>query len=156
MKTEHSIAEIIKPIEPVMKDFQSAFENEFKNIDTTIKIVKPENVHITLKFLGDSNENLINEINDIIKNSVKDIKPFEITLEGTGVFPNTNYIKIIWVGIKNGNKLENISKKIDNQLSKIGFNKEKRKSILINCSLCNYPTNNNLECNYCKIISELD
>ena len=104
-----------------------AFENEFKNIDTYIKIVNPKNIHITLKFLGDTNENLIDTINEIIMNSVKEIKPFDITLEGAGVFPNTNYIKVIWIGIKNGNQLESISKKVDNHLGKIGFNKEKRK-----------------------------
>ena len=41
MKTEHSISEIIKPIEPVMKDFQSAFENEFKKIQAQYHLTIP-------------------------------------------------------------------------------------------------------------------
>jgi 2'-5' RNA ligase len=104
-----------------------AFENEFKNIDSKIKIVEPKNIHITIKFLGDTNIKLIEEIYDKIKYSVKEIKPFDITLKGTGVFPDTNYIKVIWVGIKNGILLEEISNKIEENLNKIGIEKEKRK-----------------------------
>ena len=104
-----------------------AFENEFKNIDSKIKIVEPNNIHITLKFLGDTDIHLIDDIHKKIEKSVNEIKPFDIKLEGTGVFPNTNYLKVIWVGIKNGQQLEEISNKIDKNLNELGIKKEKRK-----------------------------
>jgi len=101
-------------------------ENEIKNSGAHTKLVEPENIHITLKFLGDTNEEYINKIEEIINNSVKDIEPFEIKLKGMGVFPNQNYIKVIWIGVENGEPIGLIANKIDEGLSKIGFIKEKR------------------------------
>ena len=102
------------------------FEKEIKKIDADIKLVEPQNIHITLKFLGDVGENLIDEIEQIMKDAVKEMKPFTIRLKGTGVFPNHNYVKVIWIGIKDAQPIEIISKNIDEKLSKLGFKKEKR------------------------------
>ena len=101
------------------------FEKEIKETGANVKLVEPENVHITLKFLGDTNESQIDEIGKIIKDAVKEIDPFNIQLKGAGVFPNQNYIKVIWIGIKQGEPIGVIASKIDEQLSKIGFKKEK-------------------------------
>jgi len=97
-----------------------------KNSKTNIKIVEPENVHLTLKFLGDTNENLLGDIEDIIKTSIEDIKPFNLRLKSIGCFPNQNYIKILWIGIEKSEKLKIIAEKIDGKTNKIGFKKEIR------------------------------
>ena len=102
------------------------FENEIKNTGANVKLVEPENVHITLKFLGDTDEGYIDQIEEIIKDAVKQTDSFEIQLKGSGVFPNQNYIKVMWIGIKNGEKIGKIASKIDKQLSELGFEKEKR------------------------------
>jgi len=102
------------------------FEKEIKKTDADVKLVEPQNIHITVKFLGDVDENLIDEIEQIMKDSVKEIKPFTIQLKGTGVFPNQNYIRVIWIGIKEAQVIETISNSIDEKLSKLGFKKEKR------------------------------
>jgi len=102
------------------------FENEIKKTEADLKLVEPENIHITLKFLGDTEEKHLEEIKDIITKSIEDIEPFNIKLKGTGVFPNQNYIKVVWVGIENSGPIAEIAQKIDNQTVKIGFKKEKR------------------------------
>jgi len=71
------------------------FEKEIKETDANVKLVEPENVHITLKFLGDTNETQIDDIDRIMKDAVREIKPFNIQLEGAGVFPNRNYIIVL-------------------------------------------------------------
>lgn len=101
-------------------------ENEIKNIQADLKLVEPENIHVTLKFLGDTDEEKIEEIQEIIKNSVKDIKAFSVKLKGSGVFPNKNYMKVIWVGLENAEKLKEIAEKIDKKLEPLGFKTEKR------------------------------
>jgi 2'-5' RNA ligase len=103
------------------------FEKELKGAGANIKLVEPKNIHITLKFLGDTNEDMIDTIERVIINAVNGITKFNINLEGAGVFPNQKYIKVIWLGIKQGEKLGSIAKKIDEDLSKMGFKKEKRK-----------------------------
>lgn len=102
------------------------FEKEIKETGANVKLVNPENVHITLKFLGDTDEEQTDEIERIIRDSVKEINPFNIQLNGTGVFPNQNYIKVIWIGINQGDQIGTIAYIIDEQLSKLGFKKEKR------------------------------
>jgi len=63
------------------------FEQDIKNTGANVKLVEPENIHLTLKFLGDTDELLIDRIGDIIKDSVKEIESFEIQLKSAGVFP---------------------------------------------------------------------
>ena len=103
------------------------FENKIKDTGANVKLVEPKNVHITLKFLGDAEEEKIDEIEEIMKNAIKDVDPFDIQLKSTGAFPNQNYMKVIWIGINNGEKIGIIANKIDEELSNIGFEKEKRK-----------------------------
>lgn len=101
-------------------------ENEIKNTGADMKLVEPENIHVTLKFLGDTDEEKISEIENIIKNSVKDINTFNIKLKGSGVFPNKNYMKVIWIGLENAEPIGEIAKKMDKQLQNLGFEPEKR------------------------------
>lgn len=102
------------------------FENEIKKTGSDIKLVDPKIVHITLKFLGDTDESLVEKIEEIMKNSVEEIKPFEMQLIGTGVFPDQKYTRVAWIGIKNGEQIGKIANKIEEQVSKLGFEKENR------------------------------
>jgi len=102
------------------------FENEIQKSGADVKLVEPKNIHITLKFLGDVAEDLIADIEQVMKDAVQQIKPFTITLEGTGVFPNQNYIKVVWIGINDVQIIERIARGIDDGLHSLGFKKEKR------------------------------
>lgn len=102
------------------------FQNEINKTGASLKLVEPKNIHITLKFLGDTEETLIDEIEKIMENAVKDIDPFNIQLKGTGVFPNNDYIKVVWIGMSKVEQIADIARKIDEPLSKLGFEKERR------------------------------
>jgi 2'-5' RNA ligase len=102
------------------------FEKAIAKTGADVKLVEPKNIHLTLKFLGDTDENQIDVIEQIIKESVKDITPFSLTLKGTGVFPNERYLKVIWVGIINGDTLATIAQSIDEKILPLGFKKEQR------------------------------
>jgi len=101
-------------------------ENEIEKTGADVKLVEPENIHITLKFLGDTEEKFIEAIEQSMKEAVKAIKPFPITLRGTGVFPNKNYMKVIWVGILDNDQIKPIAQQIDTRLASLGFKKEAR------------------------------
>jgi 2'-5' RNA ligase len=103
-----------------------AFEKEISKTGADVKLVQPENIHITIKFLGDTNESHIDAIEQAMNASVQQVRPFSITLKGTGVFPNQKYIKVLWVGITNTTAIETIAKAIDESLLPLGFPKEKR------------------------------
>ena len=84
------------------------------------KKTEPENLHLTLKFLGEDDENKVEEI----RKKLGEIKfnKFETEIDSLGVF-DENFIKIIWLHLKN---CEQLQKQVDAKLSKIGFKKEKR------------------------------
>ena len=90
-----------------------------------IKIVKLENIHLTLKFLGEITEKKIQEIQEIL-NPIK-FSSFKFKLYSVGVFPNLNRPRVIWLGITNGKKdLSILAKQVDHLLQKVGFQSEKR------------------------------
>jgi 2'-5' RNA ligase len=102
------------------------FENEIAKTGADVKLVESGNIHITVKFLGDTDENYIDAIEQSIKESVLAVKPFPIILKGTGVFPNQNYMKVIWIVITDDGNIETIARAIDEKLEPLGFKKENR------------------------------
>lgn len=89
---------------------------ELKRIQSTLSngiFKKTEDYHITLKFLGEKNDNEIKEI--INKLSQINFKSFELTLDRIGFFPNENFIRVIWVGTKE-QEIYELQKKIDYKL----------------------------------------
>ena len=104
-----------------------AFWSAIKRSGARIKLVEPYNTHITLKFLGNTAESLISNIEEIIKNAVKGLQPFEIELKGSGAFPNPTRPRVVWIGVREGaDILKKIADTIDREVSKLGFEKERR------------------------------
>jgi 2'-5' RNA ligase len=69
---------------------------------TSIKWVVPENLHLTLLFLGEVDELEVLQICKAIAAKCKDIPPFTMAIEGLGAFPNNRHPKILWAGVKEG------------------------------------------------------
>jgi 2'-5' RNA ligase len=85
-----------------------------------IKLVEPEQVHITLKFLGDINETDVDSIASALSNI--NCKPFEARIKGVGVFPKPAYIKVIWLGAE-GN-FEALHNEVERVLLPFKFEKD--------------------------------
>ena len=102
------------------------FVKALRGIDSDLKFVKLDNLHITLKFLGDIDEELVPEIESYMKKAVEGHEPFEIDLKGTGVFPNYRRISVVWAGLDRTEPLADIAEKLDSGLEMMGFRKERR------------------------------
>ena len=87
------------------------------------KWVEKKNLHLTLKFLGDLDENKLETVKRILS-EIK-LKKFKIYLNELGVFPNENVINIIWVGIKPERDIMNLQKRIDEVLLDL-FSKDQK------------------------------
>jgi 2'-5' RNA ligase len=83
----------------------------------SIKPVKAENMHLTLKFIGEIPAKELAEIEQRLREV--EFRPFSLSLSGVGVFPNENYIKVVWVGVKS-DELTNLAAKIEEALAGIG------------------------------------
>ena len=91
-----------------------------------IKWVKPNNLHLTLKFLGPTREDKIEYISDILEDTAGGFTRFNVSVSGFGAFPSSHNPKVIWAGLKADDVLYKIQKDIDISLESLGFVKEKR------------------------------
>jgi len=91
---------------------------------------KPEKLHLTLKFVGDTNEKQLMELCKITRQIAAQLKSFQLQISVTGVFPAERNPRVLWIGVKDeaGNLL-NINKQIEAACVKIGFQPEGRKFI---------------------------
>jgi 2'-5' RNA ligase len=72
--------------------------------------VKPQNMHLTLKFIGETDESNVKELEQKLSNV--QAPKFNCKLRGVGVFPNESYVRVVWVGVESNNALECLAKKI--------------------------------------------
>ena len=89
------------------------------------KLVKKENLHITLKFLGEVEEEKITLINRKLQNCTKEFENFNVKIKGIGVFPSEKRVKVLWVGVEDEENLKKLNEKIEDELKNFGFEKEK-------------------------------
>lgn len=108
---------------PLLENLAKALQNT----GARLRPVRMDQIHMTLKFLGSTDEKLAPKIEDIMKESVRDVRPFEVGLKGTGAFPNMRYIKVIWIGLTNSGPLAQISEFLDKETHTLGFKRESRK-----------------------------
>ncbi len=91
-----------------------------------LKIVRPELLHVTLKFLGDTDEGLTPQIHERIVTACNGIGPFRVRLQGMGAFPSMSNIRVVWVGMQDGEQLGVIAGKLDAALKELGFERDKK------------------------------
>ncbi|KPL02733.1 MAG: hypothetical protein AMJ73_08350 [candidate division Zixibacteria bacterium SM1_73] len=99
-----------------------------KKTNAFVSWVKPGNIHITLKFLGEVPEEKIDEVFSATELALKGAKSFKMNLKGMGAFPDFRRPRVIWIGTgKGGEELSDMANKIEDEMEKIGYPKEKRK-----------------------------
>lgn len=85
-----------------------------------LKLVEPENIHMTIRFLGDITLNICDKVFEEMK--AISFKPFPVYLTGLGVFPSLSYPRVLWAGIAQGaGQLQNIFSQIEPKLQGLGF-----------------------------------
>lgn len=110
-----------------IKQELAGLQDKFKTAGADVKWVKPENVHLTLKFLGNIDEEKAGKVKSILDNIASKYKKFQISLFKIGCFPRLEHPRVVWVGIDQGcADIEEIAKNLEEELEGIGFAKEKR------------------------------
>lgn len=92
-----------------------------------IKWVPVENIHITLKFLGEVSEEIAREIGKRLSPLSASHGAFTITIRGTGVFPSFKRPSVLWIGVDKSEEMEKLYQAIEGSLSELGFPREDRK-----------------------------
>jgi RNA 2',3'-cyclic 3'-phosphodiesterase len=92
----------------------------------SIKWVEEHNIHITLKFLGETEENKIPGINRVLASVAGRQPAFELSLSGTGIFGSAYNPKVIWAGIQPYETLVSLMKTVHEEMEPVGFPRDRQ------------------------------
>lgn len=105
----------------------SAYVSPLRHLPGSVSWVKAENVHLTLKFLGDTAQEKIERIAAVLRDLTRAASPISATVGGSGVFPNEHRPRVLWIGLEeNSGALGKLAAAIDDGLYPLGLPKENR------------------------------
>jgi len=111
-----------------LKNQLLSFIQELMRVSRNIKWIKKHGMHLTLKFLGDLDEEKIPLIESSLEKIAKKFDVFSIQLKGTGAFPpGTKNPRVLWVGITENDRLLDLQTNVEAECELLGFPREKRK-----------------------------
>jgi RNA 2',3'-cyclic 3'-phosphodiesterase len=93
---------------------------------TLVRWVAPLNIHITIKFLGESSSEKLNILYKLMEAEISQKKSFAISLENVRVFPNYRKPRIIWIGLTPHDELLKINQQVELLASQAGYQRENR------------------------------
>jgi 2'-5' RNA ligase len=110
-----------------VKAFLDGIASDLRKTRADVKWVRPEAMHLTLKFLGDTDKDLIPVLERDLRPIFLDFNPFEIAIAGLGAFPNLRRPRVIWAGLTEASRnLDVLAARIADKVQGHGFKKEKR------------------------------
>ncbi len=99
------------------------FMNNLEKTGAPLNMVEKNQLHITMKFLGDTEEDMTDEITERVREVLKDFEPFDINVKGTGAFPHLGYMKVLWLGIEEEEKVGKLAHRIEEEMVPLGFDR---------------------------------
>lgn len=91
-----------------------------------VRWVPVNNIHLTLKFLGDVSEKNIRVLQTIVQTEAANHKLFEISVGGFGMFPNAARPRVLWVGVEAPDELMSLQRRIDMETARLGYAPDQR------------------------------
>ncbi|MBN1548828.1 MAG: RNA 2',3'-cyclic phosphodiesterase [Syntrophaceae bacterium] len=111
-----------------IRDAIAMIQNRLKKaIQGDIRWVKPEGIHLTLKFFRALPESDVATISRAVRDAVSKVVPFVLDIKSVGAFPDVKRPRVLWLGMEGDvNALIQLQKKVDTELQHCGFAKEDR------------------------------
>ncbi len=91
-----------------------------------IRWVPAQNVHLTLKFLGDVSPSSLDLIKQMLLAEATEYPPFEVQVEGIGCYPNPRRPRVLWVGLRAPAELASLQRAIEAASARLGYESEER------------------------------
>ena len=116
---------------PVSDAGIQALNSAVKNLETEIgrhvRWVRPEGIHLTLKFMGDIQSEAAEQVLEALPSVAAEFMPFELAIKGLGAFPNLRRPRVLWAGV-NGNLevLSSLQQAVEDSVERLGLPKEQR------------------------------
>ena len=108
-------------------NIQSMLKSTVEPKGVKVRWVMNGKMHLTLKFIGNTTQGSIDNLNEALFNVVKSAKAINLSISGTGAFPVKGRPNVLWLGIKGDiDELKQLTVNINNSLEPLGFITEKR------------------------------
>ncbi len=102
-------------------------QQDFKRLAIRARWVRPENIHLTLKFLGDITPDDVDKIGAAMAVAAAELPPVALSVRGIGVFPGVKRPRVIWVGLAGDiRSLLAFQSRLEQKVFEAGFPKENR------------------------------
>jgi 2'-5' RNA ligase len=114
-------------IDPSLKAPLGAIQEKLKATRAPVSWVKVDNLHFTLKFLGEVAESRVPALREVFGRSLAGVPSFPLALGGLGTFPPTARPRVIWIGVQRGAaEVERLRGRVEEMLVPLGFPREAR------------------------------
>lgn len=115
-------------LDPVICEGAMRMIDRLRTAGADVKWVRPENLHLTVKFLGEVDNHELYDVCRTVQAAVGPLPPFAIEVRGLGAFPKVERPRTVWLGITQGaEQLEQLSDRVDAALEPFGFRRETRR-----------------------------
>ena len=117
-------------IDSEIKNKLSEYLSKLKRTGADVKWVSPENIHLTLKFIGYIETEALTNLSRIISDAVFGIGPFSISIGNIGAFPSLKQPRVVFVCVQEReNNLFRIYENLDKGVEQLGIQKESKKYV---------------------------
>ena len=117
--------ELTDALRRALSDAQAQFKRD--RAAQSVRWVAPENIHITLKFLGDVDADRMPTLQRALAEACAGSAPFTLTIGGAGAFPNPRHPNVVWIGARGQTEIAaRLAQKIDAACVALGFTREER------------------------------
>src|SRR3970040_1457372 len=114
-------------LDPSLKEALARVMERLKATRADVARGKPENLHLTLKFLGQVEETRLEAIAEAVASAARGCGPFRFVLGGLGAFPQPRAARVVWVGVPEGaDSLAGLQARLEAELEPLGFPREER------------------------------
>lgn len=104
----------------------SEVSERLRSTDADVRWVRPEGMHLTLKFLGSTPEELVPEIKRKLTEAMRGHRKMRLRLSGAGVFPNERRPRVVWIGLVDSDRLVGLQRDVETAMEALGFEPEGR------------------------------
>jgi len=116
------------PIDKQILDDLAGATDRLRETRAPVRWVRPEGMHLTMKFLGDTNPEKVAPLVDSLTGVCASIMPFPISVTGAGAYPNLKRPRVLWAGVvENSGTLKRLWTGVESEAEKLGWEREKRR-----------------------------
>ncbi|MGE0101243.1 MAG: RNA 2',3'-cyclic phosphodiesterase [Blastocatellales bacterium] len=108
------------------RDAIAEFQRELRRVDPAVSWTRPENLHLTLRFLGELDDSIATAVGAALADAVGELQPFDLELSHPGVFPDLRRPRVVWVGLKGElDRLNDLRIAVEKAVEPFGYPAEK-------------------------------